>query len=83
MTATLTTIDPMLKIEDVCRLLKISKSQFYELRADGRFGKDLPALIEVQPPIDRSPRFQGGPFCEWLGTKQQTAIVRKQLRAVR
>ena len=39
---------------DVCRILRLSQSQFFKLRAQGRF-----PIPEIQPPIGSHPRFRG------------------------
>lgn len=59
---TLAPVKPILRVADVCELLGIKQTKFYELRASGWFGSDGPALIEVLPPVDRFPRFRGAPF---------------------
>lgn len=74
-------IPPVMTIEDVCRLMRISKSQFFVLRDRGWFGTEGPALIEIRPPFDRRVRYQGAPFCEWLSAKRQLALTRSGLRA--
>jgi hypothetical protein len=81
MSAILTTVDPVLRVSDICRLLKISDSQFYVLKEQGFFDQHR-LLVEVQPPIDRFPRYSGAPFVEFLNDKQQARIRRDMMRAI-
>lgn len=41
-------------IDDVCRILQLSESQFFNLRRQGRF-----PIPELLPKIDKRPRFRG------------------------
>ena len=75
----LQTIRPILTIADICDLLRISDSQFYELKdALGQLG----LLKPVYPDLDRKRRYHGEPFVEWLSDKRQAALLRRTLDAV-
>lgn len=41
-------------IEDICRILQLSESQFFNLRKQGVF-----PIPEIQPRLDKRPRFRG------------------------
>jgi hypothetical protein len=64
----LTTIDPILGIADICRLLKCSERQFHELTPRLR---EMGLLVPVLPSLDRRPRYQGAAFVSWLSDKRQ------------
>lgn len=83
MSVSLAPIPPIMRIADICALLRIGESKFYELRESGWFGSAGPALIEVQPPIDRAPRYLGEPFAEWLSRRAQARLMRRGLAAVK
>ena len=48
-------------IEDVCRILRLSASQFFKLRAQGRF-----PIPEILPPLGGRPRFRGADVRRWI-----------------
>lgn len=79
MNVTLTTIDPILRAKDICRLLKISSAQFYALKARGFFAEHR-LLVEVHPVFDRGVRYHGGPFVEWLSDQRQAILLRQALK---
>lgn len=72
-------VDPVLRCDDICQLLKVSPAQFYRLREQGWFGGEGPALIEIEPPIDTNPRYRGEPFASWLDAKTQDRARRSQM----
>lgn len=80
MNVTLAPIKPILRIEDICELLGISRTQFYDLKES--FFERHSLLVEVQPPIDRSPRYSGEPFVRWLGDRNQQRLWREQMKPV-
>lgn len=82
MTVTLTSIAPVLRIEDICELLKISRSQFDKLREQGWFGQRS-LLVEVEPRIDRMPRYYGEPFAEWLSSHKRGHVDGTLRRALK
>lgn len=72
-------IRPILSIADICDLLRISESQFYELKDTlGTLG----LLKPVYPEIDRKRRYHGEPFVEWLSDKRQAALLRAALASI-
>lgn len=75
----LETVPATCLIEDVCRLLKISPSQFFEKRA---YLQEIGVLVPQATRIDRRPRFQGAPIARFLGTDGQAHQARRALRAV-
>jgi hypothetical protein len=76
----LAAIRPILSIQDICELLRISESQFYDLKDQlGALG----LLIPVYPDLDRKRRYQGAPFAEWLSNKRQADLLRRTLERVR
>jgi hypothetical protein len=77
---TLAPIDPVLRVADICRLLKISEAQFYALRES--FFQKHGLLVEVQPRLDRMPRYCGEPFVKFLSDKNQQKLWRQELRAL-
>lgn len=80
MNVTLTTIDPILGVADLCRIFKISESQFYALRAS--FFEAHGLLVEVQPRLDRRPRYSGEPVVKFLSDKTQQRLWRQTLRSL-
>lgn len=81
MTVALAPIKPILRIADICDLLGISNSQFYELQANGFFQRHG-LLVEVLPQIDRHPRYSGEPFVTWLSNKNQARLMRDAMRSL-
>lgn len=81
MSVTLAPVRPILRVSDICELLRISESQFYALKEQGLFQR-LGLLVEIQPAIDRMPRYSGEPFVSWLNDKNQQRLFRAQLREV-
>lgn len=77
-----TAIDPILDIKAICALLKIGRTKFYRLKRDGRFGKDLPALVPVRPSFSDGERYHGAPFAEWLERGTQDRLARDEVRAL-
>jgi hypothetical protein len=75
---TLTTIDPVLRVSDICQLLKISPAQFYAIKDTVLAAHGL--LVEIQPRIDRHPRFSGEPFVRLLSDKNQARLFRAQIK---
>ncbi len=80
MPSKLATIRPILTVEDICELLRISHAQFYELKAKGVFD-ELGLLVPIEPPLDRRPRYSGEPFERWLESKTQQRALLARLRA--
>jgi hypothetical protein len=78
MNVTLTTIDPVLRVADICKLLKVSESQFYAIKDTVLAEYGL--LVEVLPRIDRHPRFAGEPFVRLLSDKNQARLFRAQIK---
>lgn len=78
---TLAPIRPILRIADICDLLRISEAQFYVLKARGFFDRHG-LLVEVQPVIDDVKRYSGAPFVEFLSQKNQSKLLRATLREV-
>lgn len=76
-TAPLAAVDLVLRIDDVCALLKISRTKFKELREVGWFGTKGPELIEITPAIDSNPRYRGEPFAQWLSRDAQDRNTRR------
>ncbi len=50
----LETIPQVCLVTDVCRILKMSRMQFYALKRAGRW-----PLPEISPKLDRRPRYRG------------------------
>lgn len=78
MTVTLAAIRPILRVADICDLLRISERQFYELKTRGFFEQHR-LLVEVQPRIDRHPRYAGEPFVRLLSDRNQMRLLRSEL----
>jgi hypothetical protein len=81
MSVTLAPIRPVLRIGDICELLRISEPQFYKLKDQGWFAKHH-LLEEVQPAVDSAPRYRGEPFVNWLARKSEAQVNRAVLREV-
>jgi hypothetical protein len=78
--ATMLAIRPILTVADICDLLRISDSQFYELKDElGRLG----LLLPVYPDLDRKRRYRGDPFVDWLSDKRQASHLRELLARVK
>lgn len=73
---TLTSIDPVLTIPDVCRVLKLSESQFHELTPRLRA---MGLLQPVVPSLDRRTRYLGAPLADFLSDKRQQREMAKLL----
>jgi hypothetical protein len=58
-------IPTVCRVEDVCRILQISRSTFYGLCRQAR----LP-IAEIKPRITGGPRFKGGDVQAYLGGHQ-------------
>jgi hypothetical protein len=70
----------ILTIADLCDLLRISESQFYELKDElGTLG----LLVPVYPDLDRKRRYLGAPLVAWLSNKRQADLLRRTLERVR
>lgn len=61
-------------IDDVCRILQVSESQFFNLRRTGRF-----PIPEIQPRLDKRPRFRGADVRSFItgGQPQPRTFFRK------
>lgn len=59
-------IPTVCRVVDVLRILQISKSQFFALRAKGTF-----PIPEIEPAIDSSPRFRGADVQAYLDGHQR------------
>lgn len=81
MTVTIAPIRPILRVEDVCDLLRICRSQFYALQDEGFFAEQQ-LLVEIEPRMDRMPRYSGEPFVKWLSDKRQQRLFRERLLAM-
>jgi hypothetical protein len=79
MNVSLTSIDPVLLIEDICVLLKISRAQFYQLRP---FFEQHKLLVEVQPKLDARMRYSGEPFRRLLSDSYQARLFRETMQEV-
>jgi hypothetical protein len=79
MSVTLAPIRPVLKIEDICDLLRISKPQFHKLKDQGFFAKHG-LLVEVD--VDSDPRYCGEPFVNWLAARKRDTQINRALREV-
>lgn len=81
MTVTLAPIRPILTIQDICDLLRMSESQFWALKKSGWFDQHG-LLVPLQPTIDARTRYSGEPFVQWLSDKNQQRLFRAMLREV-
>lgn len=81
MPVTLAPIRPILTIDDICELLRISKTQFWTLHSKGWFQKHH-LLVAIQPEIDSTHRYSGEPFAQWLSDKNQARWMRSMLREI-
>jgi hypothetical protein len=79
MNVSLTSIDPVLLIEDICKLLRIKRSQFYALRP---FFEQHKLLVEVQPKLDARIRYSGEPFRRLLSDSYQAKLFRQAMQEV-
>ena len=76
-------IEPILTVPRLCLLLACSRATFYEWKAAGRFGRDLPPLIPIVPALDSKPRYRGDVFASWLDEREQAGRLRRDLRMVK
>jgi len=76
--ANLIAIRPILTIADICELLRISPTQFHDIKDTL---SALGLLKPVYPEIDRKRRYHGEPFVEWLSDKRQAALLRETITA--
>ncbi len=78
MKVAMTTIDPILRVRDICDILKISERAFYRARP---LLEQHGLLIEVHPQFDSCPRYAGEPFVRLLSDNYQAKLMRNELRA--